>query len=962
LNTQPAPRAAPVRGSHGLDALSVGLVLAFAAVAASFVARNSDVWLHLATGRLLAAGGYRFGADPFAFTTDEVYWANHAWLFDLGLYLTFTQFGGAALVGLKAAAVAATAGLMLLAARGRGPAWVATGCVLLALLALSPRLLLQPAVASLVLLAASLFCLRAGGRALAAVPVLIAVWVNVDAWFVLGPVLVGLFGLGRLFDPERRALSPWPSWFVPAALLASLISPHHLFALRLPLELSPDVLTSAFASDPRFAGVFASPWRWAPLGAAGGYSPAAWAFFGLLFLGPVSFAVNRRAARDWRIAVWLPFALLAAWQARLIPFFAVVAGPITALNLREAWPAGAFHRAGRALVVVVALALLGLGWTGWLGGVNARDRAAAWDVYTDPTLARAAAGVVAWRHTNGVPDPARVFNAHPDVGHYLAWHAPGERYFLDSRLPLFTGVADKYEELSGGLGLLSESVPHWTGGATPVILYDPDGGRMTRALAAVTSNQWEVLRIDGTAVLLAPLGAPGFGPPFDADRAAFGGAGELPTAWDGPASMAEPVAWWRVRGGRGRLGSWEADAALVYLRLAETGSSSSPALALLAVRAARGGIEIDPSDPTAWLALGRAYLLLGGRTWEREAGAGLTPLEQIRLLQATAALAQAVLLNPDLIPAHEFLAQLFLRQNVTDLALRHAAAAARLVRRNGPAAGEPAAAFAERLAQADARAEAVLGSVQDAQNRFLVRTVGTAGEPLARARAAAALGLGQQALDVLLASHPDLYGPAGLELLIELLLKTGQVEECGTFLDRAELRRNPSALGYHDLPRKPNPDGSRWPYRLQAYDWFDLCRCAAAGRYAGAQAAVGRLCDRLQAEERNTAPQLAASATVLFAGDVALGAPPTPVLARLIRVREENVLNGLLAQTRALSVTRADLWTVAGVLDLERGDAPTAAARFALARGLYAAAPAAAVSRPGEPLAARYEAALRTTR
>ena len=439
-----SPPSAPGRWGRRSDMLSVGLVLVFAFVAASFVARNSDLWLHLATGRLIAGGNYQFGADPFAYSTAGTYWANHAWLFDLVLYAGFNWFGGPALVAIKAAVVAATAALMLRAAESRGPVWVGTGCVLLAVLAMSPRLLLQPAVASLPLLAACLCCLLTGGRALVVVPALIAVWVNTDAWFVLGPALVALFWLGRRLDPDRANLPPWPAWLVPAALGACLLSPHHIYALRLPMELSPAVWTSGFASDPRFAGVFASPWRWGSLGAAGGYSLTAWAFFVLLALGLVSFAANRRALRGWRAPVWVAFAALAAWQVRLVPFFAVVAGPIAGLNLREVWPASDYARSGRAFVLAMAVALLGLGWLGWTNGVNNRDRGAAWAVHSDPTLERTAAGVAAWRKATATPPDARVFATHPDIGHYLAWYAPGERYLLDSRLQLFTAAAGDF--------------------------------------------------------------------------------------------------------------------------------------------------------------------------------------------------------------------------------------------------------------------------------------------------------------------------------------------------------------------------------------------------------------------------------------------------------------------------------------------------------------------------------------
>ena len=107
-----------------VDALAILLVLLFAFGAASFVARNSDLWLHLTTGRLIADGDYRFGTDPFAYTSGDRYWANHAWLFDLAAYSAFTSWGGSVLVALKAAVVAATAGLMLLAGRTRGPMWI----------------------------------------------------------------------------------------------------------------------------------------------------------------------------------------------------------------------------------------------------------------------------------------------------------------------------------------------------------------------------------------------------------------------------------------------------------------------------------------------------------------------------------------------------------------------------------------------------------------------------------------------------------------------------------------------------------------------------------------------------------------------------------------------------------------------------------------------------------------------
>src|SRR5437764_117875 len=170
-----------------LDLLVASAVLLLAFVLASFPVRHSDFWQHLAAGRLLARGEYVFGVDPFAYTTEGVYWANHAWLYDLGLYGGYQALGDAGLVILKALAIAMLAGLMLLLARPRsdrkGPFWVGALCVLLAVLAMSPGLLLQPVCLSLLLLTCCLQLLCVGGRSWYALPVLMVLWVNLDAWF-----------------------------------------------------------------------------------------------------------------------------------------------------------------------------------------------------------------------------------------------------------------------------------------------------------------------------------------------------------------------------------------------------------------------------------------------------------------------------------------------------------------------------------------------------------------------------------------------------------------------------------------------------------------------------------------------------------------------------------------------------------------------------------------------------------
>jgi hypothetical protein len=609
------------------------------------------------------------------------------------------------------------------------------------------------------------------------------------------------------------------------------------------------------------------------------------------------------------------------------------------------------------------ITLVGLAWFGLVNGFHNRDRGVAWAVHTDPTLERTATAITEWRELNRVPPDARVFTPHPDVAHYLAWFAPGERCFLDSRLQLFTDVADYNARLSCALGLLPEraepSVRMLERLAehelAAVVLYDPDPRRMTSALRTL-QIRWSVVRVTGNAVLGVLDDGLNAKPRFDPERLAYTvpGQGDAAAASEGPATLAEPVPWWELSRSIGRGGSWEADSATVYLRVFEDSADRSPALPLLAVRAARRGTELDPNDATAWLMVARAALLLDTRTWERDSGDSLTPLAFIRHVQIAAGLRQATLLNPDLAVAHETLAGVFARRQFFDLAHRHATEYLRLVTRAGKAPGESAEAFAERLVRPTELAKTTEALVQDGENRYLIRTTGLAGDPLARAGIAAELGLPQKAIDVLRLSHPDLYGAAGVSLLLDLLLQTGQASEARVLLDRAELRRNPDSLGVFTLPGKAVPGSPPWAYRLPTYDWFDLCQCAAIGRYSGADAAIVRLRNQLEKDERAVAPANTVALARQVASEVGFGVPGATVLARLHWARERDRIAGFLARVRFLSVARADLAVLSGVLELERGNPTGAAERFRFALGLYAETKELAPVLPGEPLAMRY--------
>src|SRR5262249_28200540 len=148
-----------------LDRIVVGLVILLTFFLASFAVQNSDFWMPLATGRLLAEGQYSFGVNPFS-NPETVYWANQAWLFDLILYLLSSLAGGvdapaagAVLVVFKALLIMGLAWLMLKTRRPGQSLWVPALCTGLAVLVMSPRLVLQPVICSYLFLGLTIYLL-----------------------------------------------------------------------------------------------------------------------------------------------------------------------------------------------------------------------------------------------------------------------------------------------------------------------------------------------------------------------------------------------------------------------------------------------------------------------------------------------------------------------------------------------------------------------------------------------------------------------------------------------------------------------------------------------------------------------------------------------------------------------------------------------------------------------------------
>lgn len=516
------------------DWLLLGLVVALGFLVSSVPAFNSDVWMQMATGRLIAHGDYLpGGADPFSFATEggagkeAVVWVNHSWLFALGTYLVYSMAGGIGIIVVKGLLIAALCALMVMARTRETNLLILAICMTLGVLTLSTRLMfVQPVLISYLFLGVTLYLLNRAGalepatgaepdeqraRVLWALPVLFVFWVNLDNWFILGPMVVGICWAGLALQRWRGLGGAVPVRRIGivfgVGLLACLVSPFHVRVFQLPPELAyllvragatvgvpmPDALCAGGRTlaalrevEPQLANVLS------PL-AAGymnqpllGWNIAGMCVFVLLGLGAIAFVLNIMAAATAngpaphaaRFALWLGGAALALANFRLAPFFAIVAAPITAMTLSElaAWytrPAeigtgetlwGAPVRMARLLGVPLLLALLALAWLGWLHQANfdpGARRHVDWRVTPDASMRGAAERLGEIQQEQKDGRPLRVFSTGPMLPDYCAWFAPGVKCFFDSRYNLLAPVARDYALAKVALGERSKKEKDW---------------------------------------------------------------------------------------------------------------------------------------------------------------------------------------------------------------------------------------------------------------------------------------------------------------------------------------------------------------------------------------------------------------------------------------------------------------------------------------------------------------------
>jgi hypothetical protein len=315
-----------------------GALLAATLLTVATIALSSltvfDFWWYLASGQRILEMRSVPATDPFSYTAEGRPWINHMWATQVLFTLLWERWGRLALIGLKTATVIATFGVVLATMRARGVhPLVASAMTLLAAWTGAGFWHARPQTFTYLFVAILAWLLRAGWQdrrfTLVLVPLLVALWVNLHAGFVMAFVVIGLTGLGTalplLVDRERRGLG-WRAVGLAtvlgvAAAGASLLNPFGVRAILFPLEVVRSVpfMTSTIEWFP-------------PNFHHGSFRPLE---LMLLLLFP-AFAWGRGRLSATDVSLVLVFAHLGLTSVRHVPLFAIVAAPPLADALQGA--------------------------------------------------------------------------------------------------------------------------------------------------------------------------------------------------------------------------------------------------------------------------------------------------------------------------------------------------------------------------------------------------------------------------------------------------------------------------------------------------------------------------------------------------------------------------------------------------------------------------------------------------
>ncbi len=298
---------------------------------------NTDLWFHLAAGRLIVEQRGIPRVDSWSFAAPRLSWQNHEWLADVLLHLWERALGTESLTYWMWGTLLATF-LLLFAVLRRlsgNDAFSFLATSLCAALS-SPFFEIRPNLLTQLLFAAVIPLTLVRRRPWWGLPLLVALWINLHGGGVFGLMAIGVALAARAV--ERKPASPGDAppprpmallGLFGACVAAALANPFGLQAVIFPLWLS----LFSHSMSRRFLGEWQSPW------VEGGIRAPLFPLciaLAVLALPVLAGRLRHREGLTLGLAGLTALTLFMSLQSRrFIPLFAIALGPW----LAHAWEA-----------------------------------------------------------------------------------------------------------------------------------------------------------------------------------------------------------------------------------------------------------------------------------------------------------------------------------------------------------------------------------------------------------------------------------------------------------------------------------------------------------------------------------------------------------------------------------------------------------------------------------------------
>jgi hypothetical protein len=505
------------RASPSLIRYAPAFVILAIAIADAGRVADTDLWGHIAFGRLFLRAG-PITHDPFNYSAPGHAWTVHEWLAEVLMARIYDSFGILGLKWWKFACTTLTVIMLAMAAAETGAEPLLQAVILIVVsVALMPLMEFRPQLFTYLLLAALIALLardnyRHRAPLWIAVPIF-ALWANLHGGFVIGVVVLALYTgvvtvenlIGRCpFDRSVRL-----SAVTLASAAATLANPYGFKAWTHVLGALNNPVTRKVMID------------WQPLlrALANSHGPGVFFFalvVAILIVLALAFALTPHGGDLALIAIAALMGAAAFNAVRNMPLAVIAAVAPLARHLHllgnkirgavassaDAHAPRLFNRLGQAVIIAAAL-ILSLG----KGGLLSTRMPAAMDYPV---------GAIAFMQSHQLRGNLLV---RFEWGQYVIFHlTPSSRVFIDGRVDLVypPAVIDQYVDFFGGA----------PGGARLLDAYPHDFVLMPAGspadLAVSVRTDWRPIYRDPVAVLFARANSPAAhlpGAPFKAATA-----------------------------------------------------------------------------------------------------------------------------------------------------------------------------------------------------------------------------------------------------------------------------------------------------------------------------------------------------------------------------------------------------------------------------------------------------------